>query len=263
MGEEDSDEPDAEQEEENWAHMLSNPEKGCLLLANPLMFTTAQTYFNKAVILLFSHGVDGSTGVILNKPTQHIMREFKDASTLPNAYDDCTLYLGGDVGPEVLHILHGVNGVEDADQIVPGVYLGGVQGVADAMESGRADTLDVKLLTRYAGWGPGQLEQEIKAGVWIVSAASRDVILGQYYTKQKLSGTAKIGDGDDVWHSVLQLMGGEYAALSEAVSEGYRADIMELPKNNVDNDDASPKDRGYHKRSRRDSGDDDFLGHGI
>ncbi len=265
MGEEDHSESStyAEGEEEQWAHILSNPEKGCLLLANPLMFTTAQTYFNKAVILLFSHGIDGSAGVILNKPTQHIMKEFKDASTLPNAYDDCTLYLGGDVGPEILHILHGVDGINDADHIVPGVYLGGVQGVADAMESGRASALDVKLLTRYAGWGPGQLEEEIKAGVWIVSAASRDVILGRYSVRQRLSGVEKIGDGDDMWHSVLQLMGGEYAALSEAVSEDYRPDIMELPDNKGDDDESSSDARGYHQRDQRDSGDDDFLGHGI
>lgn len=266
MGEEYSEESctDEEDVEDHWAHVLSNPEKGCLLLANPLMFTTAQTYFNKAVILLFSHGADGSAGVILNKPTQHVMKEFKDASTLPDAYDDCTLYLGGDVGPEVLNILHSVEGVEDADHIVPGVYLGGVHGVADALERGVANTLDVKLLTRYAGWGPGQLEEEIKAGVWIVAAASRDVIMGRYSTGQGLSGVARIAHGDDAWHSVLQLMGGEYAALSNAVSEDYRADIMELPqKADDDQEDGSSDPRGYQQRSKRDEGNDDFLGHGI
>ena len=84
-----------------WAHVLAAPEQGCLLLANPLMFTTSQTYFNKAVILLFGHGAEGSAGVIVNKQTQHVMGEFRGASTLPASYDACPLYLGGDVGPEV------------------------------------------------------------------------------------------------------------------------------------------------------------------
>ena len=51
---------------EHWAHVLPGPEPGCLLLAHPLMFTTSQTYFNKAVILVFSHDANGSAGIILN-----------------------------------------------------------------------------------------------------------------------------------------------------------------------------------------------------
>ena len=52
--------------EERWAHSLSAPEQGCLLLAHPLMFTTSQGYFNKSVILVFSHDAAGSAGLILN-----------------------------------------------------------------------------------------------------------------------------------------------------------------------------------------------------
>lgn len=51
---------------ERWAHPLSAPEQGCLLLAHPLMFTTSQGYFNKSVILVFSHDANGSAGLILN-----------------------------------------------------------------------------------------------------------------------------------------------------------------------------------------------------
>lgn len=254
---------EAQCSEDHWAHVLAHPEKGCLLLANPLMFTTGQTYFNKAVILLFSHGTDGSAGIMLNKPTQHVMKEFKDASTLPDAYDDCTLYLGGDVGPEVLNILHQVDGVDDSDQIVPGVYLGGVHGVANALESGKANASDVKLMTRYAGWRPGQLEEEVKAGVWIVTAASRDVIMGRYATNACPTGESVIAHGDDAWHSVLQLMGGEYAELSDAVSEEYRADIMEISQAS-DIEEESSTDAGCQQfRDNKDAGEDGFLGHGI
>ena len=175
------------------------------------MFTTSQTYFNKAVILLFGHGVEGSAGVIVNKQTQHVMGEFRDASTLPESYDACPLYLGGDVGPEVLHLVHVVEGVEKTTCIVPGVYMGGVEGVGEALAEGRASRDDVKLLTRYAGWGPGQLEEEVRRGVWIVAAASREVIMGRG------GRGGGVFQGDAAWHAVLQMMGGEYAGLSEAV----------------------------------------------
>ena len=38
-----------------WAHPLSQPEKGCLLIANPTAFLTRQQYFHQAVIFLFAH----------------------------------------------------------------------------------------------------------------------------------------------------------------------------------------------------------------
>ena len=219
----------------SWAHVLAAPEQGCLLLANPLMFTTSQTYFNKAIILLFSHGADGSAGVILNKQTQHVMAEFKDSSTLPDAYDACPLYLGGDVGPEVLHIVHTVEGLDNTTSVVPGVYMGGVDGVGRALEEGRAGITDVKLLTRYAGWGPGQLEEEVRRGVWIVAAASRDVIMGRRGAVDDMR-AAEIVEGDNAWHSVLQAMGAEFAGLSDAVQEEYREDIMVMGSDEVEDD---------------------------
>jgi hypothetical protein len=54
-----------------WAHELSRPEPGCLLLAHPYMFRERQRYFYQAVILLLDHGPEGSYGIILNRPTQY------------------------------------------------------------------------------------------------------------------------------------------------------------------------------------------------
>ena len=116
-----------------------------------------------------------------------------------------------------MHIVHAVEGVDNTTCVVPGVYMGGVEGVGEALEEGRASTDDVKLLTRYAGWGPGQLEEEVRRGVWIVAAASREVIMGW---KGRGVGGDGVVQGDDAWHGVLQMMGGEYAGLSEAVQGG-------------------------------------------
>lgn len=57
-----------------WAHELSRPEPGCLLLAHPYMFRERQRYFYQAVILLLDHGPEGSYGIILNRPTQYKVR---------------------------------------------------------------------------------------------------------------------------------------------------------------------------------------------
>lgn len=73
-----------------------------------------------------------------------------------------------------------------------------------------------------AGWGPGQLEEEVRRGVWFPAAASSAFVLQQQPPGQPAAGV------EAMWHQILQLMGGEYAELSAAMREAYRADIMEL-----------------------------------
>ena len=63
---------------------------------------------------------------------------------------------------------------------------------------------------KYAGWGPGQLDREVAAGVWFTVAASSEVILNQKSLARS-----------EMWHSILDLMGGDFAALSASVKEAY------------------------------------------
>lgn len=37
-----------------WAHPIANPEKGCVLIAHPLMFTTQQQYFAQVCVIIKS-----------------------------------------------------------------------------------------------------------------------------------------------------------------------------------------------------------------
>jgi len=137
---------------------------------------------------------------------------------MPPEFDSCTLYLGGDVGENALNIIHGVPDVEHSVQVVPGVYLGGIEGVRDALSSGRARTDDIKLLTRYSGWAPRQLDDEVSQGVWIPVAASRQLILSPWAAMS----------GVELWHAIMQLMGGEFAQLSAAVRGECDEEIMGL-----------------------------------
>ena len=68
----------------------------------------------------------------------------------------------------------------------------------------------------HAGWAPGQLARECKAGVWLTAAASGSFVLQHGRT------------GEAFWHQALQLMGGDYAQLSKAMQHGYDADVMGL-----------------------------------
>ncbi|CAM9895623.1 unnamed protein product, partial [Hapterophycus canaliculatus] len=80
-----------------WAHELSAPEKGCLIVAKSTEFSMAQAYFNEAVIFLASHDEIGSAGFILNRPTSVQLGDLVEGNALPQ-FRRSPLYLGGDVG---------------------------------------------------------------------------------------------------------------------------------------------------------------------
>lgn len=61
----------------------------------------------QAVIFLFEHGADGSAGFILNRPTELTLGQLVAADTLLPEFADNPLYLGGDVGSDTMHFLHG------------------------------------------------------------------------------------------------------------------------------------------------------------
>jgi putative transcriptional regulator len=100
--------PAAAEEDERWAHTIPQAETGCLLLSHPLMFVSSQTYFFHSAIFLFSHDATGSAGLVINRPTQYTVRETAGTEEqLQPEFSDCQLYLGGDVGRETIHLLHG------------------------------------------------------------------------------------------------------------------------------------------------------------
>jgi len=189
-----------------WAHAIPGPEQGCLLIAHPLMFTNNQTYFHQAVLFVFSHADTGTVGLILNKPTKFVLGGVHGAEVLSPEFSAEPLFLGGDVGRDTLHVLHPHPHLEGAQPVLHGVCIGGFRGAKDAVQRGDARPEDFRWFTRYAGWAPGQLEAECQQGVWFTAAAGKDLVL------QRVTGT-----GQEMWHQVLELMGGEYADLSRAM----------------------------------------------
>lgn len=203
-----------------WAHPLTAPEAGAVLIAHPLLFTTSQTYFHQSVVLLISHGPDGSAGLILNKPSQYTLADVGGVDALLPACGGCTLHLGGDVERASVHVVHALPSLPGAVQVVPGVCVGGVEAAAAATASGAAPADAFQWLSGYCGWSPGQLASEVEAGVWTVAAADAATLL----SASRPGGPR----GRALWHALLERMGGDHAALSAATRGGVDDRIMRL-----------------------------------
>jgi putative transcriptional regulator len=141
--------------------------KGQLLIASPGLL---DSFFTRTVILMLDHSEDGAAGVVINRPTQATISEIAETVFSEPCDWIKTLHLGGPVsGP--LMVLHEVESL--ADQLV-------FAGLFQSVESIHVRRLILSrtepslILANYAGWGPGQLEDEFDVDSWLTLPATRD-----------------------------------------------------------------------------------------
>jgi putative transcriptional regulator len=123
-------------------------------------------HFQQTVIVLLSYDEDdGAGGVILNRPSEiPVSQALKDLPEARSNRDPA--YEGGPVQTKrVLALLHTAAKLEDADEVLPGIYS---VGTTKLLRKALAEKMELRVFAGYAGWGPGQLEAEVDAGAWHV-----------------------------------------------------------------------------------------------
>src|SRR5438067_358989 len=132
------------------------------------------SFFQRSVVLICQHDAEGAFGLILNRATGSSVGEMIVAD-LPVSLKTNPLFLGGPVQPTALSFLHTDNFIEDAN-IIPNLSLGhSIDALMDLGES-FSPTRKLKMFAGYAGWSPGQLEDEMKRKAWLIHPASLDLV---------------------------------------------------------------------------------------
>ena len=158
--------------------------KGKLLVALPVL---RDPNFDRTVVFLLEHGEEGAVGVVLNRPSRLEVAEPLD-EWVDLAAEPPVIFIGGPVGPSDAIAL-----AETAAQLET-VDLGeGPEALDKPVER-------IRVFAGYAGWGGGQLEDEIAAGAWVVVDAQ--------------AGDVMTSDPDDLWPRVLRRQGGRLAAVA-------------------------------------------------
>lgn len=148
---------------------------GRLLIASPYL---SDDNFFRTVIYIVRHDAEGAFGVVVNRPGRVSLEELfaNRIGHRPQRQD--VVFLGGPVdGPLLaLHTLAGMGEPCGVDQAVPAETLGDhpLWLTADedqlAVLADRSD-IPARFVARYSGWGPGQLDQELQQGGWLVGPA--------------------------------------------------------------------------------------------
>lgn len=170
---------------------------GRLLVATPEL---RDPNFERTVVLVVAHEEAGALGVVLNRAT-----EVPVAEVLANwsglAGEPPVVFEGGPVTPEAAICLAqarpGVTGLTGFSQVAGMI---GTIDLSSDPETVSADLVTVRVFAGYAGWSPGQLENEISTGSWFVFDA---LPVDAFATRP-----------DDLWTMVLRRQGGLLAAVA-------------------------------------------------
>lgn len=203
---------------------------GRLLIASPYL---TDGNFMRSVIFMVRHDVEGAFGLLVNRPTDRRFRELVESNACPGTpREDDEIYRGGPVDGPLL-ALHDLAGVGEpcgpfdpsGESLLPGQsYSHGVKctihdhpaepwgsmsielGNPPAWITGDDDHLRILLkrpdarvryVADYSGWGPGQLDEELRLGGWLVGEGDPDIIFG---------------DPDEVWEQAVQRCGKQVLA---------------------------------------------------
>ena len=139
-----------------------------LLIAMPQV---VDPFFHRSVILLLEHGSDGSFGLIVNRPAEVPVRDILSELDVSWGGDpDIKSWFGGPVQPNVGTVLYRGGDRKLLDTIVeiaPGLRVS--RDVRVLMAMIEDPPAEFRLILGYAGWGEGQLEQEIRRNDWLIA----------------------------------------------------------------------------------------------
>lgn len=167
------------------------PAKGRILLSDPFMNDLT---FSRTVILLADYTDEGAIGFVLNKPINISIHELIE--NFPEF--DGKVYSGGPVDNNHLYYVHTSKKVNESLEIIPGLYWGGdFEQIKDEIQNGFLHNGNIRFFLGYSGWGPQQLDDEIKSNSWYVAGRKHIPLFNE-------------DEGNTMWVNVIKELGKEF-----------------------------------------------------
>ena len=166
---------------------------GQLIIAMPGM---RDERFAKSVIYLCAHNEEGAMGLVINQVLESLtFSDLLEQLGIDEGVtdDDLSVHFGGPVEAGRGFVLHTIDYNKDATLPVEGeVGLTATVDILKAIARGKGPRRYL-LALGYAGWGPGQLDSEIRANGWLHAPADFDLIFGREFEEKWDRSIAKLG----------------------------------------------------------------------
>lgn len=174
---------------------------GQMLIAMPGM---SDPRFDRSVIFMCAHSDNGAMGIIVNKRAPMIsfsellerldILPQESRIKLPDDVQSMLVQFGGPVEPGRGFVLH-TSDYFSADTSLPideRVALTATLDILRAIAGGQGPRRSL-LALGYAGWAPGQLEDEIQRNGWLSCMADEDLLFSNDLDSKYLNALHKIG----------------------------------------------------------------------
>ena len=170
-----------------WHHIITLMQKlesnlsGQLLIAMPGM---GDPRFANSVVFMCSHSDEGAMGLIVNKPTPEVrfsdLLEQLEIDSGGAEMRDIRVHFGGPVENGRGFVLHSADYMSGKAtlKIDAKTAMTATLDVLEEIAKGRGPQASM-LALGYSGWGPGQLEDEIKRNGWLTCPPRADILFGR------------------------------------------------------------------------------------
>jgi putative transcriptional regulator len=175
---------------------------GRVLAASPKL---GDPNFRRAVVLIVEDDTDeGTLGVILNRPTEVPLDQVLDTWT-PLATGPQVVFRGGPISPNSALALALAYGTEEpvgwrSLEGTPMMSRLGLVDLGAPPELLAGGISSMRVFAGYAGWGAGQLRDEIEEGAWFVLPGE--------------PADAFVTKPEGLWSAVLRRQGGDLALVA-------------------------------------------------
>jgi len=161
------------------------------------------------VVFLTQHSKSGSRGLLMERRTGALMGDvsMEDYGCVAIS----PLWLGGTSNQNSLYVLHDVDNLRDAEEVTGGLFLGGWGDARPKVSDRSLGEGRFKFFLGATEWGAGQLEDEFRAGAWVVLKAEPSIVI-----KDRVA-SWRPGQPKPVWTELVKHLGEEGKKLVEQV----------------------------------------------
>jgi len=178
--------------------------KNHFLIAMPNM---SDPNFAHSITYICEHNEEGAMGIVINRPMDvsvgDILAHLK-ISHYDEAYNDIPVMCGGPVQMERGFVLHrsSLEQWENCQQVDEDICLSSSRDILMAIAHNEGPRQNLVALG-YAGWGAGQLDEEMAQNAWLSVKADADIIFDTPY--------------DQRWQAAANLLGIDLNLLSDQI----------------------------------------------
>ena len=167
--------------------------KNQFLIAMP---TLKDSNFHQAVAYLYEYDEKGAMGIVINKPMRITLGEVLkhlDITATDSSVEANPVLLGGPIAQEQGFVIHDASDLKSAPLALnENIAVSTSKSILQEIALGEhKDEFIVSL--GYAGWGPGQLEEELASNSWLLAPVKSEILFSLPFERRWRAAAALIG----------------------------------------------------------------------